>query len=320
LKHAVHAVEAEKAVQEEKLSVLQKLSDELHSEGVSDLSPSVHDLQTKYSTFHNELASRNSALAAEHDKQHHNENLRVSFAEKAKALDFFILENNTFLNSAGQGELEDQLKEVQARKPTINGAQSQLQQVHDVNQQLEAAAVTTNPHTALTYASLQVALEQLVKNANNKESLLQREILQKKNSSVSASQLAEFKEVFEHFDKDKTGNLGRLEFKSCLQSLGEDPTDQELDRLLNTLGTNGKIPFEQFVSHMSQRAADVETQEQILEAFRVLAGDKQFITESDMRKVMPAEKVDYLVKHMPKYQGSQDEFDYVAWATSAFSR
>jgi len=102
-------------------------------------------------------------------------------------------------------------------------------------------------------------------------------------------------------------------------SLGEDLTDAELDGTIARIGTNNKVPFEAFVEFMSSKAADSESKPQILEAFRTLAGDKQFILEEDLRRALPGEKVDYLIKTMPLYQGQAGSFDYVAWANGCFA-
>jgi len=122
-----------------------------------------------------------------------------------------------------------------------------------------------------------------------------------------------------HFDKDKNNSLSRLEFKSCLQSLGEDLNDAQLDGLIANIGTEGRIDFESFVTFMSNKAADSETQSQIIEAFKSLSGDAEFITEEQMRRALPSEKVDYLVKNMPLYKEKAGSFDYSAWARLAFN-
>jgi len=182
------------------------------------------------------------------------------------------------------------------------------------------AGVTQNKHTGHTYASLKSSHEQLLKVINDKESLLQKEILQKKGQLLSAEQLNEFNEVFQHFAKG-AGYLTKLDFKASLQSLGEDPTDADIDRLVAQLSRDGKITFESFCEHMTQRAADTDTEHQILDAFKVVAGDKDFVTQADLYTVLPKDKVEYLIKHMPAYQGSTDgSYDYKAWAGSAFAR
>lgn len=308
----------EKAAQNEKYDKLVALAGDLAANNLS-AGVAIEDLTARWNAFLADFDARQQSLAQEAQRLANNEQLRVQFADQAKALQAFINEHSSAVNSTQQGELEDQLKEIQARKPTIHNGASLLEQVGALAKSLEDAGVRSNQHTELNYPTLKVAYEQLVKLTNNKEALIQKEIFQKANSSVSAEQLAEFKEVFEHFDKDKSGSLGRLEFKSCLQSLGEDLADAEIDATIASIGTGGRVPFEAFVNFMSNKAADSDSQPQILEAFRTLSGDKEFVTEDDLRRALPGEKVDFLIKQMPLYKGESGSYDYVAWANSAFN-
>jgi actinin alpha len=287
--------------------------------GVSNVQPSPSDIQGRWTTFLADADSRKHALDAELAKQQHNESLRVQFAEKAKALHAFIQEHSAFVNTNSSAELEDQLKEIQARKPTVFGGSEQLSAVESLSTQLTEAGVTHNPHTDLSFPTLRADFQQLVKETNNKETLIQKEIIQKTGSRVSAEQLAEFREVFDHFDKDRRGSLNRLEFKSCLQSLGEDLADGELDKIIAAIGTDGKVPFDSFCDFMANKSADSDSKDQILEAFQSLGGNKGFITEDELRRALPGEKVDYLVKSMPLHNGQAGNYDYVAWAHKCFA-
>ena len=87
---------------------------------------------------------------------------------------------------------------------------------------------------------------------------------------------------------------------------------------------------------MSARVADSDTSDAILESFKIIAGDKSFVTESDMRSVMEKDQasdrrrarvarrahdarppqVDFLVANMPK---NADGYDYVAWGKMAYA-
>jgi len=312
---------SEKPAQETKLSSVAHLSSELTSSyGVNSFQPhSPADIQSRWNTFLSDADARKHALDAELSKQQHNESLRVSFAEKAKALHAFIQEQSAFVNSNSTAELEEQLKEIQHRKPTIFGGSEQLSAVEGLNTQLSEAGVTHNPHTDLTFPTLRADFNQLVKETNNKETLIQKEIIQKTGSRVSAEQLAEFREVFDHFDKDRRGSLNRLEFKSCLQSLGEDLADGELDKIISAIGSEGKVPFDSFCDFMANKSADSDSKDQIVEAFRALGGDKGFITEDELRRALPAEKVAYLTKAMPLHNGQAGNYDYIAWANKCFS-
>jgi actinin alpha len=311
------AVSQQVPSQTEKFNSINQTASELQGKGVN--LTGLDEINNKWAAFQSDFQARSSALSAEHARQSANEALRVQFANSAKELQDWIDSHSAAVNAAGSGSLEDQLADVKNRKADISAGSSKLSALEALNTSLDEAGVTSNRHTNLTFASLKAAYSQLLRTVGDKESLIQKEIIAKAGQGITPEQFAEFKEVFEHFDKDSTGNLSRLEFKSCLQSLGEDPTDADLDRLVGTLGKDGKIPFDAFVQHMSQRAADSDTKEQILEAFKIVAGDKEFVTAEDLRKVLPTEKVEYLIKNIPLYKGIEGSYDYSAWANSAFS-
>jgi len=320
LQHALEAIRSEQPAYQGRYDSLVGLSQEVSDEGIdTGKVPTISDLTQKWNQFQTDLESRNQAIHAELERQNSNESLRVKFADSAKQLNSLIQEKFAALNQHVAGELEDQLSHVQALRPQIIGAQAQLNELETLHLALQEAQVFHNSHTDLNFPTLKTNYDQLVKAVSAKEALIQKEIITKSNQNVSPQQLAEFKEVFEHFDKDKNNSLSRLEFKSCLQSLGEDLSDSELDGLIQNIGTNGRVAFEEFVTFMSNKAADSDTQSQILDAFRALAGDAQFVTEDQLRRALPSEKVDYLVKHMPLYKDTAGSYDYVAWAQSAFN-
>eukprot|EP01103_Thecamoeba_quadrilineata_P002430 TRINITY_DN12390_c0_g1_i1.p1 TRINITY_DN12390_c0_g1~~TRINITY_DN12390_c0_g1_i1.p1 ORF type:complete len:1553 (+),score=563.11 TRINITY_DN12390_c0_g1_i1:26-4660(+) len=320
-KQVFNEIAGEKDAQSDRYGKLVDLHTEATTAGITDFGAlSIDNLTKKWNDFLADYDTRSTNVDAEIARQEHNENLRVQFADAAKSLRQFITDNHSHLNAAGSGDLEADLADLQARRPSILGASELLAKVEDFHSQLEAAGVSNNPHTDLTFAVLRLEYDQLVKATGAKESLLQKEILKKKNSSVSAEQLAEFREVFEHFDKDKTGALRRLEFKSCLQSLGENPSDAEVDSLISQIGTDGTVNFEAFTELMVKRSSDSDSREQILEAFKTLAGDKAFITVDDLKRALPAEKVDYLSKHMTLYNGQEGHYDYTAWANASFGK
>jgi len=297
-----------------------KLANELTDAGGSiSGAPTVEDLSAKWNLFQSTHSDRHSALADETARQNHNESLRVSFANQANAFAAWIKEKSAAINN-NAGSLEEQLARLQALKTEILSASSQLTAVESSHTALEEAGVTSNPHTDATYPSLKVSYEGLAKEVSNKETVIQREIFQKTNANVSAEQLAEFKEVFEHFDKDRTGTLSRLEFKACLTSLGEDLSDSDIDKIIASIGKEGRVPFDNFCTFMSERAADSDTQDKIVAAFQALSGGNPWVTEGQLRQALPGEKVDYLIANMPLYNGIQGQFDFNAWSGHAFSR
>jgi actinin alpha len=310
---------SEIGAQESRIASIKSLAGELESLGVTDVGANKpSDITSRWAAFQSEVESRRAALAAELEKQQNNEALRVSFAQAAKAFKDFLVSNLSVVNTQGSGELEQQLQVIQNLKPIVNGGAEQLAQVEKLNTQLTEAGVNHNPHTDLTFPTLRADYQQLVKETNNKEALIQKEIINKSGSRVTAEQLAEFREVFDLFDKDNTGSLNRLQFKSCLQGLGEDLPDAELDKIIGAIGEDGKVRFDAFADFMANRAADSDSRDQIIDAFKALAGDKEFVTEEELRRALPAEKVAYLTSNMPLYQGQAGSYDYTAWANKCF--
>ncbi len=60
-------------------------------------------------------------------------------------------------------------------------------------------------------------------------------VMQAKNKAASGldeAQMAEFKEMFSHFDKDNNNQLEKHELKACLSSLGYSKTDAEMDGIM----------------------------------------------------------------------------------------
>jgi hypothetical protein len=59
-----------------------------------------------------------------------------------------------------------------------------------------------------------------------------------------------------------------------------------------------------------------------LDAFKIIAGEKDYVTEKDLAAVLPPEKVAYLVSHMPPYPGvdpSLKAFDYKAYTDKIYA-
>jgi len=52
--------------------------------------------------------------------------------------------------------------------------------------------------------------------------------------------ILEYKEAFRMFDKDGNGKISTSEIKNLLRSLGCNPTDLEVQRIVNEVDSNGK--------------------------------------------------------------------------------
>ena len=92
---------------------------------------------------------------------------------------------------------------------------------------------------------------------------------------LTHEQIAEFKEAFSLFDKDGDGTITTKELGTVMRSLGQNPTEAELQDMINEVDQDGSgsIDFPEFLTLMSRKMHDTDTEEEIKEAFRVFDKD-----------------------------------------------
>ena len=93
--------------------------------------------------------------------------------------------------------------------------------------------------------------------------------------NLTEEQIAEFKEVFEIFDKDGDGNITTKELGIVMKTLGQNPTEEELQEMIAEIDQdgNGNIDFKEFLSMMAEKIKESDTADGLLEAFRVFDRD-----------------------------------------------
>nr|AAA29509.1 calmodulin [Plasmodium falciparum]CAA40264.1 calmodulin [Plasmodium falciparum] len=103
---------------------------------------------------------------------------------------------------------------------------------------------------------------------------------------LTEEQISEFKEAFSLFDKDGDGTK---ELGTVMRSLGQNPTEAELQDMINEIDTdgNGTIDFPEFLTLMARKLKDTDTEEELIEAFRVFDRDGDgYISADELRHVM----------------------------------
>ena len=93
---------------------------------------------------------------------------------------------------------------------------------------------------------------------------------------LTSAQLDEYKEAYLLFDKNGDGRVDAIELQQVLNSLGVFPKDDEVKDMVNEIDVHntGSIEFDEFLALMSKKMKDSDTEEELVEAFRVF--DKQF--------------------------------------------
>merc|ERR1711865_1194211 len=109
------------------------------------------------------------------------------------------------------------------------------------------------------------------------------------DDQLTEEQIAEFKEAFSLFDKDGDGTIATKELGTVMRSLGQNPTEAELQDMINEVDAdgNGTVDFPEFLSLMSRKMKDTDTEEELIEAFKVFDRDGGgFINAAELRHVM----------------------------------
>jgi calmodulin len=106
---------------------------------------------------------------------------------------------------------------------------------------------------------------------------------------LTEEKIAEFKEAFEIFDKDKDGFITIKELHEIMKNLGQNPTEAELQDMINEVDIdgNGNIDFKEFLGLMARKMRDTDTEEELIEAFKVFDRDSNgLISGQELKHVM----------------------------------
>ena len=107
---------------------------------------------------------------------------------------------------------------------------------------------------------------------------------------LTDEQREEFKEAFSLFDKDGDGCISTEELGTVMRSLGQNPTEAELQDMINEIDEdgNGTVEFNEFLVMMVKKSdPNADKEQELKEAFRVF--DKNgdgFISAEELKLVM----------------------------------
>ncbi|XP_057295606.1 uncharacterized protein LOC130624056 isoform X2 [Hydractinia symbiolongicarpus] len=94
------------------------------------------------------------------------------------------------------------------------------------------------------------------------------------SEKLTDEQVKEYQDAFQMFDKDCNGYITTRELKSLMRCLGCNPTDSELQQIVNEVDAdgNGKIDLPEFISLMEKMAKPTEEHASTIEAYRAFDG------------------------------------------------
>ena len=135
---------------------------------------------------------------------------------------------------------------------------------------------------------------------------------------LTEEQVAEFGEAFQLFDKDDSGVISTKQLGTVFRSLGVNPSEAELNDMINEVDSdgNGTVDFPEFLTMMSRKMKDTDSEEEMIEAFKCFDKDgRGFISADTLQHVMcnlgdklTDEEIDEMVKEAPT--NSEGKIDY----------
>ncbi|XP_017951704.1 alpha-actinin-4 isoform X1 [Xenopus tropicalis] len=288
-------------------------------------------INSKWEKVQQLVPKRDGALKGEHDKQQSNEHLRLQFASLANVVGPWIqakMEEIGRIAIELHGTLEDQMTHLKQYEQSVINYKPNIDKLEQQHQLIQEALIFDNKHTNYTMEHIRVGWEHLLTTIARTSNEVENQILTRDAKGISQEQMHEYRASFNHFDRDHTGALGPEEFKACLISLGYDVEndrqgDAEFNRIMAIVDPNntGMVTFQAFIDFMSRETTDTDTADQVIASFKVLAGDKNYITAAELRRELPPDQAEYCIARMAPYQGPDavpGALDYMSFSTALY--
>jgi len=253
-----------------------------------------------------------------------DDSLYKEFANSVKAFTDWLKGLRDHLASNTDKKLEEQLGDVHKSKAEGKLAESKLVSIAAADEKVKARNLANNPYTNITKEDAAAQWQQFEILCNKKAELLEEQIAESKRGGLTEAQLKEIAHNFQHFDKDKNGFLNKRELRTCLQSLGEECTPKDVQKVFAEYDkkNEGHITNEEFARFMRNNLGDTDTHDEIIKSFKYLSYDRDVITHTELNAVdndrtFTAHHVQYLTKEMPP---KDNACDFASWTKAVFER
>uniref|UniRef100_A0A9J7Y8I8 Actinin, alpha 4 n=1 Tax=Cyprinus carpio carpio TaxID=630221 RepID=A0A9J7Y8I8_CYPCA len=272
------------------------------------------------------VPQRDQALQEELARQQSNDHLRRQFANQANMIGPWIQNKMAEIGRISiemNGTLEDQLTHLRQYEQSIIEYKPNIDQLEGDHQLIQEALIFDNKYTAYTMEHLRVGWEQLLTTIARTINEIENQILTRDAKGISQEQLHEYRTSFNHFDKKRTGIMDSDDFQALLISTGNSLGDAEFARIMGIVDPNnsGAVTFQAFIDFMSRETTDTDTADQVIASFKILAGDKNYITAEELRRELPPDQAEYCIARMAPYTGPdavQGALDYMSFSTALY--
>ncbi|XP_076815394.1 alpha-actinin-1-like isoform X1 [Clavelina lepadiformis] len=306
------------------------LTDDVMENPYTTISP--EELETKWAKVTDLVPNRDSALQTELAKQQNHERLRSQFATVANELGPWIQEKTEEIARIAMdmsGALEDVVSRLKAYQAQLGKYKPKMDELEGYHQVVQEALVFGNKQTKYSMEHLRVGWEHLQTTIALTINEVENQILMRDAKGLTQEQMNEFRSSFNHFDRDQSGQLNAEEFNGCLTSLGyevdrkTEKGEAEFQRIMAMVDPTGSntVTFQSFIEFMTRESTDSDTAEQVVESFRILAGDKPYITAEGLRRELPPDQAEYCISRMSRYNAPDappDALDYESFSTALY--
>jgi len=106
---------------------------------------------------------------------------------------------------------------------------------------------------------------------------------------ITEKRIAELREAFEIFDRDRDGYITIKELAEIMRNLGHPPTEGEVQDMISEVDIdgNGNINFQEYISLMARRMRDGDLEEEMKQVFRLFDRDGNgLVGASELKSLM----------------------------------
>lgn len=112
--------------------------------------------------------------------------------------------------------------------------------------------------------------------------------MSEKYADVPPELLAQYEAAFNLFDMNNRGLLGKEEFAEVMRSIGMDQSEETLKDMIDTIGSDGTVTKDQFMSVMTGKMKDADSKEDVLNAFKCFdPEDIGYVDSAELKRVIP---------------------------------
>ena len=93
-------------------------------------------------------------------------------------------------------------------------------------------------------------------------------------TEIDPALLAQYRDAFKLFDKNEDGVIDFNEFQEVTKSIGMESKPESIKLIIDTIGTDSKVTFNQFLDVMTGRMKNMDSRKEVLKAFQVFDDKK----------------------------------------------